>query len=74
MPQTPWESIGQEMERHQSELIGLREVIDRLAVSENNFGGVLGGLSYWLQRIIDDVEDTKDKVPIAAVVAPLKTV
>jgi hypothetical protein len=32
MPQTPSESIEQEMERHQSELIGLREVINHLAV------------------------------------------
>jgi hypothetical protein len=61
-----WGDIASDLETQQSELLSLRAVIDHLAVSENDIGGVLGGLSYWLQRIIDDVDDTKHKVPMAA--------
>jgi hypothetical protein len=40
----PWGDIASDLENQQSELLSLRAMIDHLTVSENDIGGVLGGL------------------------------
>ena len=49
---------GNGLENLHSEMISFRMVLDRLA-QEDGQDGSLGGLSYWLQRIIGDFEESK---------------